>query len=53
MSFTELYSMIKIIGIHQKRQTGPRTETYGMPYIREALLDTWQLMETNYFLSKR
>ena len=38
MNFTELYSMIKIIDIKNKR--GPRTEPCGTPYFTEALLDT-------------
>ena len=52
MNFTDLYSMIKIVDIYQEK-SDPRTEPCGMPYLTEALVDTWPLIETNRFLSKR
>ena len=52
MNFTDLYSMIKIVDIYQEK-SDPRTEPCGMPYLTEALVDTWPLIETNCFLSKR
>ena len=52
MNFTDLYSMIKIVDIYQEK-SDPRPEPCGMPYFTETLLDTWPLIETNCFLSKR
>ena len=52
MNFTDLYSMIEIVDIYQEK-SDPRTEPCGMPYLTEALVDTWPLIETNRFLSKR
>ena len=52
MSFTEIYSMIKIIE-YIKNKSSPRTEPCDKPYFAQVLLDTWLLMETNIFVSKR
>ena len=53
INFTELYSVIKIIGIYIKNKIGPRTQPYGKPHFMEALLETCPLIEIISFVITR